>query len=66
LILFNKANPYETSNVAAALDRALRMPLEERQLRMNQLKKRERRMDVNAWVKEFLAEIDHMHGLTGI
>lgn len=48
------ANPYETHNSAAALDRALSMNLDERQLRMNQLKKRERRMDVDAWVRGFL------------
>ena len=30
------------------------MPLDERQLRMNQLKKREKRMDVDNWVKTFL------------
>ena len=30
------------------------MPLDERALRMNQLKKRERKMDVDAWVKDFL------------
>jgi hypothetical protein len=60
-----KANPYETSNVALALDRALKMPLEERQLRMFQLKKRERRMDVDAWVKSFLLEMDSIHGIPG-
>ena len=48
-----------------ALDRALKMPLEERQLRMFQLKKRERRMDVDAWVKGFLYEMDSIHGVTG-
>ena len=46
-----------------ALDRALKMPLEERQLRMFQLKKRERRMDVDAWVKSFLFEMDYIHGV---
>jgi trehalose-6-phosphate synthase len=39
------------------------MPLEERQLRMFQLKKRERRMDVDAWVKSFLVEMDSIHGV---
>ncbi len=64
-IRYNKfqANPYETSNVATALDRALKMPLEERQLRMFQLKKRERRMDVDSWVKSFLFEMDYIHGV---
>ena len=49
------ANPYETSNVAEALDRALKMNFDERQLRMNQLKRRERKMDVDAWVRGFMA-----------
>jgi hypothetical protein len=39
------------------------MPLDERKLRMNQLKKREKRMDVDAWVKLFLAGMDETsHG----
>ncbi len=49
-----QVNPYETDNVADVLDRALEMSLDERKLRMNQLKKRERRMDVDAWVRGFL------------
>lgn len=49
------ANPYETCNVAEALDRALKMNFDERQMRMNQLKRREKRMDVDAWVRGFLA-----------
>ena len=39
------------------------MPLDERKLRMNQLKKRERRMDVDAWVQSFLVGMgDTSHG----
>ena len=39
------------------------MPLDERKLRMNQLKKRERRMDVDAWVKSFLVGMEETsHG----
>ena len=39
------------------------MPLDERQLRMNQLKKRERRMDVDSWVKSFLEGMEETsHG----
>ena len=49
------ANPYETNIVAEALDRALSMELDERKMRMNQLKKREKRMDVDAWVRGFMA-----------
>ena len=50
----SQVNPYEFENVADTLNRALEMPLDERQLRMNQLKKREKRMDVDSWVKTFL------------
>ena len=41
-------------NVADTLHRALEMPLDQRQMRMFQLKKREKRMDVGAWVQGFL------------
>ncbi|XP_071743479.1 uncharacterized protein [Lepeophtheirus salmonis] len=54
------ANPYESDNVADTINRALEMPLDERQLRMNQLKKREKKMDVDAWVKMFLLEMDNV------
>ena len=43
-----QVNPYEVENVADTLNRALEMPLDERQLRMNQLKKREKKMDVDS------------------
>ena len=49
-----QVNPYEVENVADTINRALEMPLDERQLRMNQLKKREKKMDVDHWVKTFL------------
>ena len=55
------ANPYETGNVAEALDRALKMDLDERQMRMYQLKKREKRMDVDAWVRGFMAGMSTLH-----
>ena len=49
-----QVNPYEVENVADTLHRALEMPLDQRQMRMFQLKKREKRMDVGAWVQGFL------------
>ena len=49
-----QVNPYEVENVSDTLNRALEMPLDERQLRMFQLKKREKSMDVDAWVQGFL------------
>ena len=36
------------------------MPLDERKLRMNQLKKRERRMDVDSWVESFLLGMEEI------
>ena len=36
------------------------MPLDERKLRMNQLKKRERRMDVDSWVESFLVGMEEI------
>lgn len=50
-------NPYEVENVADQLNKALEMPLDERQLRMSQLKKREKRMDVDSWVQGFLTSM---------
>ncbi len=38
------------------------MSLDERKLRMNQLKKRERRMDVDAWVSNFMQAMDFLNG----
>merc|ERR1719341_2340379 len=49
-----QVNPYEVENVADTLHRALEMPLDQRQMRMFQLKKGEKRMDVGAWVQGFL------------
>ena len=46
--------------MADVLDRALEMSLDERKLRMNQLKKRERKMDVDAWVRGFLDGMDNI------
>ena len=49
-----QVNPYEVENVADTINRALEMPRDERQLRMFQLKKREKRMNLQYWVKSFL------------
>ena len=45
--------PY--SHFFSAINRALNMNFDERQMRMSQLKKREKRMDVDAWVRGFMA-----------
>ncbi len=64
--ILSQVNPYETDNVADVLDRALDMSLDERQLRMNQLKRREKRMDVDAWVRGFLDGMDALLKNSGL
>nr|ALE32749.1 trehalose-6-phosphate synthase 1 [Blattella germanica] len=48
-------NPYEIDKVADTINRALLMPLDEREVRMKQLRHREQQMDVNHWMSSFLA-----------
>ena len=50
-------NPYEVGNVARMLARALKMPREEREVRMNALRNREKIHDVDFWLKSFLRAI---------
>lgn len=47
-------NPYEINDAASVLHRALTMPEDERQVRMNHLRHRERLNDVNNWMNSFL------------
>ncbi|CAG5099795.1 Similar to tpsp: Bifunctional trehalose-6-phosphate synthase/phosphatase (Thermoproteus tenax (strain ATCC 35583 / DSM 2078 / JCM 9277 / NBRC 100435 / Kra 1)) [Cotesia congregata] len=47
-------NPYEIDEAAEVIHRALTMPEDERTLRMNYLRRRERIYDVNYWMKSFL------------
>ncbi|XP_017769006.1 PREDICTED: alpha,alpha-trehalose-phosphate synthase [UDP-forming] isoform X2 [Nicrophorus vespilloides] len=48
-------NPYEIDGAAEAIHRALTMPDDERILRMNYLRRREKINDVNYWTRSFLA-----------
>ena len=50
-------NPYEIGNVAKVLHRALQMPKDERELRMNSLRNREKIHDVDFWMRSFLKAI---------
>jgi len=50
-------NPYEVGNVANVLARALKMPHDEREVRMNALRSREKVNDVDYWMKSFLKAI---------
>lgn len=48
-------NPYEIDSAAEVLHRALTMPEDERILRMNYLRRREKLNDVNYWTRSFLS-----------
>jgi len=50
-------NPYEIGNTAKVLHRALIMPKDERELRMNALRNRERIHDVDYWMRSFFKAI---------
>ncbi|XP_018915964.1 LOW QUALITY PROTEIN: uncharacterized protein [Bemisia tabaci] len=47
-------NPYEINEAAEVIHRALTMPEDERTLRMNSLRKREKVHDVDYWMRSFL------------
>ncbi|KAG8253793.1 alpha,alpha-trehalose-phosphate synthase (UDP-forming) [Homalodisca vitripennis] len=47
-------NPYEIEHAADVINRALTMPEDERTLRMNYLRRREKLYDVDYWMKSFL------------
>nr|ALE32750.1 trehalose-6-phosphate synthase 2 [Blattella germanica] len=47
-------NPYEIDEAAEVLHRALTMPEDERTLRMNYLRRREKTNDVNHWMRSFM------------
>ena len=47
-------NPYDTEGVAAALQRALTMPLEERRERWRAMFQRLRQQDIHAWRESFI------------
>lgn len=53
-------NPYEIDDAAEVIHRALTMPEDERTLRMNHLRRRERDHDVNHWMKSFLKAMDSL------
>ena len=50
-------NPYEVGNVSRMLARALNMPNDEREVRMNALRSREKIHNVEHWMKSFLRAI---------
>nr|BAH28884.1 trehalose-6-phosphate synthase alpha [Polypedilum vanderplanki]BAH28886.1 trehalose-6-phosphate synthase alpha [Polypedilum vanderplanki] len=47
-------NPYEISEAAEVIHRALTMPEDERSLRMSRLRRREMENDVNYWMRSFM------------
>jgi trehalose 6-phosphate synthase len=55
-------NPFDVFGVATALDRALSMPLGERQERHRQLLAAVRANDINAWRRRCLAALEGTDG----
>ncbi|CAH1726380.1 uncharacterized protein LOC114122764 isoform X1 [Aphis gossypii] len=58
-------NPYELDEMANVLHRAVRMPLDERELRMTQLRHREQLLDVNYWMTSFFSSMGALGDDTG-
>ena len=52
-------NPYEVDQVADTIHKALDMAPEERRFRMERLRDRESRMDVDRWMSLFIHEMNH-------
>ncbi|KAL1139912.1 hypothetical protein AAG570_006889 [Ranatra chinensis] len=55
-------NPYEIDGAAETLHRALQMPLDERELRMSQLRHREQVMNIDHWMNSFLSSMGALAG----
>ncbi|WP_418426538.1 bifunctional alpha,alpha-trehalose-phosphate synthase (UDP-forming)/trehalose-phosphatase [Alistipes sp.] len=51
-------NPNDTEQIAAALDRALEMPIEEQLQRMQRMQATIAEQTVNKWAADFMAELD--------
>ena len=58
-------NPYEQNQFADVMHRALTLPEEERELRMKQLRRREKERDVNFWLREVLKSVDCLQEESG-
>jgi len=54
-------NPYDSEGVAIAINRALAMPLAERQERQAALFQALRRNDLSHWAERFLGALEHPH-----
>ncbi|KAF2364433.1 Trehalose-phosphatase [Trinorchestia longiramus] len=52
-----QVNPYEQNQFAKVIHRALTMPDDEREMRMQQLRRREKERDVNFWLREVLTSV---------
>jgi trehalose 6-phosphate synthase/phosphatase len=54
-----RVNPYDIDGTAEAVHRALEMEEAERRSRMVALRRREKRDDIESWVRTFLEDADH-------
>ena len=50
-------NPYDQKGVAAAIDRAFSMPMDEQRRRMSRMRAQIRKADIHHWLKAFLSEL---------
>ncbi len=55
-----QVNPHDVDEVAAALNRALEMPEDERRKRIEAMQSRLRSQDSGAWAKRFLKDLDNV------
>ena len=53
-------NPFDVAGQAAAIDRALTMPVEERRARLEAIQAHVREHDVSAWIEGQLADLDRV------
>ena len=59
-------NPYELETVAETIHRALQMPENEREVRMNSLRSKERVNNVELWMAKFIQAITDLIQEDGI
>jgi trehalose 6-phosphate synthase/phosphatase len=57
-------NPYDIDGMAAAIKRALLMPVEEQQIRMRELRRRVISHDVHRWAQSFLDDMERAPGVS--
>ncbi|MDR6217743.1 bifunctional alpha,alpha-trehalose-phosphate synthase (UDP-forming)/trehalose-phosphatase [Deinococcus soli (ex Cha et al. 2016)] len=60
-----EVNPYDVDGLSSTLIRALRMPLEEKKIRLEQMRQALRQRDLRAWTADFLRDLAGTAALPG-